>query len=174
MTVGSTARAAHDKCRDSLVALSAGCRGRGRGTALIALAPARRRVVSTVLATLLGLVCMESEYWVAGGFPEDEVWFFIVTAVLTLATIFLGAPGALGLGLAGLIFFAYVNIRYGAPYLPDYILPIFYALLVVFVRREMNSVVRNIWATGRVGLLWLALTNAITFWRTTELGKWVG
>ena len=142
------------------------------GMALIVFAPPRRRTSFTILASLLGLTCMEAEYWVAHGFPAEEVPFFVVMVAITLTAMFLGGNGALGLGTAGLMFFAYVNIRYGAPYLLDYILPVVYALLVVFARREKNWVGRNIWATSRAELLWLAFTYAITVWRTTELDKW--
>lgn len=142
------------------------------GGALIGLAPACRRIAFTILATLLGLTCMETEYWVAHGFPSDEVQFFAVTALITVAALFLGTKGALSLSVAGLGFLAYVNIRYGSPYLLDYILPVEYACLLALARRELNWYGSGIWAHRRLEVLWLLVTNAITVWRTTTLDKW--
>lgn len=134
------------------------------GTALIALAPRRRRIAFTLIATLLGLTCMEAEYWVAHGFPADEISFFTSSVLITLAASLLGARGGMALGIAELAFFAYVNIRSGAPYLLDYILPVFYAVLVVSCRREQRWFGPSLWAPGRL--------EAITLWRTTTLHKW--
>jgi hypothetical protein len=85
---------------------------------------------------------------------------------------FFGAWGGLGLGIVGLAFFAYVNIRYGAPYLLDYILPVNYALLVYFTRRAIHWQGRGLWAAGPLEVLWIGATHAITVWRTFQLDKW--
>jgi len=142
------------------------------GTGLILLAPPRRRVLFAILATLVGLTSMEAEYWVAHGFPVSEIGFFTVTVLITLLSIPFGAKGGFALGVAGLVFFAYVNIRYYAPYLLDYILPVQYALLLVFARREMNWRGLSFWACGRLEIVWLVLTNAIAIWRTFQFDKW--
>jgi hypothetical protein len=142
------------------------------GAALIGFAPAHRRIVFTILATLLGLTCMEAEYWVAHGFPSDEVSFFAVTALITLAALFMGKKGGFILAITGLGFLAYVNIRYGSPYLLDYILPVEYALLLALARRELGWYGSGVWAPGRPELIWLVVTNVITVWRTSVLDKW--
>jgi hypothetical protein len=140
--------------------------------ALVLLAPRRHRTAFTLLATLLGLTCMEAEYWVAHGFPAEEIFFFTSSVLITLAALALGARGALALGLAGLAFFAYVNIRYGAPYLLDYIMPVFYAVLVVLCRRERQWFGSGLWVPGRLETLWVIFVHAVAFWRTTALHKW--
>jgi hypothetical protein len=142
------------------------------GVALIVFAPPRRRIGFAVLATLLGLTCMEAEYWIAHGFPESEVPFFVLAIALTLLTLPFASRGALGLSVVGLAFFAYVNIRYGAPYLLDYVLPLFYALLVVLARREGGWRGGGVLAAGWPETLWLLTVNAVTIWRTTALDKW--
>jgi len=115
---------------------------------------------------------MEAEYWVAHGFPADEVSFFASSVLITLAAFWLGARGGMALGIAGLAFFAYVNIRFGAPYLLDYILPVFYAVLVVRCRREQRWFSPGLWAAGWLEVVWILLAHAITLWRTTALHKW--
>jgi len=142
------------------------------GGALLGLAPRGRRIAFAGLATLLGLTCMEAEYWVAHGFPQSELGFFVVAVAITLAAIGLGKVGGLLLGLAGLAFFAYVNIRYGAPYLLDYILPVFYATLLAWSRKDLNCYRTGWLEVGRIEALWLLVVNAITVWRTTALDKW--
>jgi len=142
------------------------------GAALIALARPRAKIAFTILATVLGLTCMEAEYWIAHGFPADEITFFTVSLLVTLAAALFGARGGIALGAAGLGFFAYVNIRYGAPYLLDYLMPAFYALLVMFSRREQRWFGPGVWAPGRLELLWVLLVHAVTLWRTTVLDKW--
>jgi hypothetical protein len=73
--------------------------------ALIGIAPKHRKVLMTGIATLLGLMCMEAEYWVAHGFPASEVWFFSVAGTVTLAALFAGGRGCLLLSVAGFAFF---------------------------------------------------------------------
>ena len=142
------------------------------GATLIMLARSRDKIAFTILATAVGLTCMEAEYWLARGFPADEVPFFTVSLLITLAAALFGARGGVALGVVGLVFFAYVNIRYGAPYLLDYIMPAFYALLVMFSRRQQRWCGSGLWAPGRLESLWVLLVHAVTFWRTTTLGKW--
>jgi hypothetical protein len=140
--------------------------------ALIGFAPEYRKMLSTGVATLLGLVCMEAEYWVAHGFPASEVSFLSVTAVVTLAALFAGGWGCLLLSVAGFGFFTYVNLRYGAPYLLDYIMPVLYASLMARSRRTLNWSGRGILAIGRLeGALLISLL-ALMLLRTTTLAKW--
>jgi hypothetical protein len=139
---------------------------------LIALARPQHKIAFTIIATVVGLTSMEAEYWVAHGFPADEVPFFTVSLLVTLVAALFGARGGIALGAVGLAFFAYVNIRYGAPYLLDYIMPAFYALLVMFSRREQSWFGAGLWAPGRLELLWVLLVHAVTLWRTTALNKW--
>ncbi|MBI1741207.1 MAG: hypothetical protein HY233_03710 [Acidobacteriales bacterium] len=124
------------------------------------------------LATLLGLICMEAEYWVAHGFPSSEISFFTAAVLLTLTALALGAVGGAALGILGLAFFAYVNLRYGAPYLLDYVQPVLYALLLARSRRELDwqrsGFLRAGWTEG----VWILVTYSLTFWRTSSLGKW--
>jgi hypothetical protein len=142
------------------------------GAALLWFAPERRKIPFAVLATLLGLTSMEAEYWVAHGFPESEVTFFAGAVVVTLLALALGKYGGLVLGIIGLAFFAYVNVRYGAPYLLDYVLPVFYGVLLAQARRELKWFRSGVWAVGCPEAIWLILVNAITLWRTSVLDKW--
>jgi hypothetical protein len=142
------------------------------GAALLHLSRRRHGIAFAGLATLLGLVCMEAEYWVAHGFPRSEVSFFTAAVALTLTALVFGALGATSLGILGLGFFAYVNLRYGAPYLLDYVLPILYAFLLARSRRELGWQSTGILRAGRVEVLWIAVTYLLTFWRTLSLGRW--
>jgi hypothetical protein len=142
------------------------------GAALICFVPRRRRILTTTLATLLGLASMEAEYWVAHGFPESEVTFFAGAVVVTLLALALGKRGGLALGVIGLAFFAYVNVRYGAPYLLDYVLPVFYGILLALARRELKWFRSGVLAVGCPEAVWLILINGITIWRTSVLDKW--
>jgi hypothetical protein len=142
------------------------------GALLIGFAPKTRQAFLAVVATLVGLICMEAEYWVAHGFPESGVPFFTGAAAITLTALFLGNLGGVLLASAGFGFFAYVNLRYGAPYLLDYVMPVLYATLFALSRRGLG------WfgsAYFRVGLpeAWVLIAaNILIVWRTTTLGKW--
>ena len=82
------------------------------GALLIWSAPSERKIHFTVGATILGLICMEWEYWLVWGVPAFEIPFFSGSMVLTIIALFTGAIGGLCLGFCGLLLFAYVNIRY--------------------------------------------------------------
>ncbi len=140
--------------------------------ALIRPAPEHRKMLLTGIATLLGLVCMEAEYWVAHGFPASEVSFFSGAVVVTLAALFAGARGCLWLSVVGFGFFTYVNLRYGAPYLLDYIMPVLYALLMARSRRALHWFGGGILAIGRLETALLIPVLALMLLRTTTLGKW--
>jgi hypothetical protein len=124
------------------------------------------------LATLFGLLCMEAEYWFARGFPQDEVPFFLAAVAITLAGLALGKHGTFALGGLGLAFFAYVNLRYGAPYLLDYVMPVLYAVLLALSRRELHWWRPGLLAVGRLEALGLLFMNIVMVWRTTTLDKW--
>lgn len=149
-----------------------GCVAAVGGAALVGFAPRRHKIAFAILATLLGLACMEAEYWVAHGFPQDEMPFSVAAVLITSAALILGKRGGFALGMMGLAFFAYVNVRYGAPYLLDYVLPAFYAILVVWSRREMNWSGSGMLKTGWLEAFWVVTVHAVTLWRTTELDKW--
>jgi len=140
--------------------------------ALIGIAPEHRKMLSTGFATLLGLVCMEAEYWVAHGFSASEASFFPGAVVVTLAALLAGDRGCLLLGVAGFGFFTYVNLRYGAPYLLDYIMPVLYASLMTRSRRTLNWSGSGILAIGRLEAALLVTVLALMLLRTTTLGKW--
>ncbi len=140
--------------------------------ALVGIAPQHRKVLLTGIATLLGLVCMEAEYWVAHGFPASEVWFFSGAMIVTLAALLAGPRGCLLLSVAGFGFFAYVNLRYGAPYLLDYIMPTLYALLMAYSRRVLNWTGRGLLAVGRLEKAVLVPVFLLMLLRTTTLEKW--
>ena len=142
------------------------------GAALLYFAPERRKIPFAVLATLLGLTSMETEYWVAHGFPESEVTFFAGAVVATLLALALGKYGGLVLGIVGLAFFAYVNVRYGAPYLLDYVLPVLYGILLALARRELKWFRSGVLAVGCPEAIWLILASGVTIWRTSVLDKW--
>src|SRR5574337_945587 len=107
------------------------------GVSLVGSASSQRRTMFAGVATLLGLVCMEAEDWVAHGFPESEISFFVVAIAMTLTALALGKQGCMILSIIGMVFFAYVNLRYGAPYLLDYVMPVLYATLMASSRREL-------------------------------------
>jgi len=142
------------------------------GAALIGFAPRQRRIFATTLATLLGLTCMEAEYWVAHGFPESAVTFFAGAVAITLLALASGRCGGIALGLVGLAFLAYVNMRYGSPYLLDYVLPVEYGILLALARRELKWTRSGFLGAGWPEAIWLVLTYGITIWRTTALDKW--
>lgn len=139
--------------------------------ALIGIAPKHRKVLMTGIATLLGLMCMEAEYWVAHGFPASEVWFFSVAGTVTLAALFAGGRGCLLLSVADFAFSTYVNLRYGAPFLLDYIMPALYALLMAYSRRALSWSGRGILGIGRLEEALLFPVLALILLRTTTLAK---
>jgi hypothetical protein len=139
---------------------------------LIRYAPSNRKVAFTVWASLLGLVCMEAEYWVAHGFPRSEVPFFFGAVGVTLVAVALRELGGLLLGVVGLGFFSYVNLRYGAPYLLDYVMPALYALLICYSRNALNWVGPGIFRSGIPETVWFLLLQFAVIWRTTSLSKW--
>ncbi len=141
-------------------------------TAIITMAPPPRRIAFTIWATLLGLSCMEAEYWLAFGFPKSEVTFFVSVVAITLLALATGNVGAMLLGLAGLLFFAYVNLCYGAPYLQDYVMPVLYGLLLARSRRELGWTGDGIWKAGRIEVVAVLALQVLAAWRTTNLAKW--
>ena len=141
-------------------------------TCFICGASSTRKIPVTLLTTLVGLLCMESEYWIAHGFPYSEVPFFCGAVAVTLAALVTGRLGGLLLGVVGLAFFSYVNLRYGAPYLLDYVMPALYAILTSYSRREMKWVRPGVFRTGLLEGLWFILLQGLVVWRTTRLLKW--
>jgi hypothetical protein len=142
------------------------------GALLLFLSRRRFAITAAILATLLGLCCMEAEYWVAHGFPWSEVSFFASAVVLTVTALFLGVLGGAALGILGLGFFAYVNLRYGAPYLLDYVMPILYAIVLARSRRRLNWEGAGLRQAGWTEGLWIATTYSLSIWRTSSLDKW--
>jgi len=136
--------------------------------------PARRsrKIRATMLATLVGLLCMEAEYWVAHGFPASDVPFFLAATGVTLAAFIVGTIGGLLLGVVGLGFFSYVNLRYGAPYLLDYVMPTLYAVLMFYSRRELGWLRPGILHAGFLEGIWFILLQVLAVWRTSHLLKW--
>ena len=142
------------------------------GAVLIWSAPSHRKIQFTVVATALGLICMWWEYIVASTFSFSMVPGILFYLALTAIGLILGARGSLCLGIGGLVFFTYVNVRYGSPYLLDYIIPVFYALLVGLCRRRLALRRKGILEVGYLEAVWLICLNSIVIWRTTMLGKW--
>jgi hypothetical protein len=140
--------------------------------AMIVQSSERSRITSTVGATLLGLVCMEGEYWVADGFPTSDMAFFACAVAITLAALAVGNMAPMALGFIGLLFFAYVNLRYGAPYLLDYVMPLLYAILAAISRRSLKWPGHGILKVGWPEALAVVALEALAAWRTTELDKW--
>jgi hypothetical protein len=134
--------------------------------------PANRKIAATIVTTFLGLVSMEAEYWMAHGFPYSDVPFFLVAAAVTITALFCGRVGGLILGFVGLGFFSYVNLRYGAPYLLDYVMPALYALLVFYSRHELNWVRPGVFRAGVPEGIWFLLLQVLVAWRTSHLFKW--
>jgi hypothetical protein len=135
-------------------------------------APSHRKIQFTVAATALGLICMEWEYLVAGVFSVSFVPEILLYLALTAIGLLLGVIGCLCLGICGLLFFTYVNVRYGSPFLLDYIIPVFYALLVGLCRRRLGLRRTGILEIGFLEAAWLVCLNTVVIWRTTMLGKW--
>jgi hypothetical protein len=139
---------------------------------LIRFTPEKWRVHSVILATAVGLCAMEAEYWVAHGFPSSDMPFFSVAITITLTALALGERGGLVLGVVGLTFFTYVNNRYSAPYLLDYVLPALYALLIATSRRKLNWFRPGFLSIGLPEAIWWAVENAGAIWKTTVWHKW--
>jgi len=143
------------------------------GAAILLLSSRRKHEIRYAgLSTLLGLICMEAEYWIAHGFPWSEISFFTSAVLLTVVALALGEIGGAALGLLGLVFFAYVNLRYGAPYLLDYVQPVAYAFLLARSRERLQWQGSGVLRVGVTEGVWIIATYALTFWRTSELGKW--
>ena len=115
---------------------------------------------------------MEMEYWVAFGFPASEVVFFLGAVAATVAAIAIGNLGSFILGCLGLLFFAYVNVRYGAPYLLDYVMPVLYGILIAFSRSALGWVQPSVFKAGRLEAIAVIATQFLAVWRTTSLHKW--
>ena len=142
------------------------------GAVLIWYAPSHRKIQFTVAATALGLTCMWWEYIVAGIFSVSMVPGILFYLTLTAIGLILGARGSLVLGIGGLLFFTYVNVRYGSPFLLDYIIPVFYAILVGLCRQQLALRSKGILEVGYLEAVWLICLNTVVIWRTTILGKW--
>jgi hypothetical protein len=115
---------------------------------------------------------MEAEYWVARGFPTSEIPFFAAAVAITVAALAIGPVGDLSLGLTGLAFFAYVNLRYGAPYILDYVMPVLYGLLIARSRRDLNWRRPGLFEVGWAESIIVLVLQVLAAWRTTELGTW--
>jgi hypothetical protein len=142
------------------------------GAVLVWSASSQRKIQFTVAATALSLICMEWEYVVAGVFSISMVPEILGYLALTAIGLVLGPPGCLCLGICGLLFFTYVNVRYGSPYLLDYIIPVFYAILVGLCRRRLALRRPGILEVGRLEAIYLICLNTVVIWRTTTLNKW--
>lgn len=148
------------------------------GAVLVWYAPSHRKIQFAVVATALGLICMEWEYLVAGIYLRVN-WLSITMVPLTLLFLaltaiglFIGVIGCLCLGICGLLFFTYVNVRYGEPFLLGYIIPVFYALLVGLCRQRLEFRRPGILEVWYLEAVWLTCLNTVVIWRTTVLGKW--
>ena len=142
------------------------------GAVLIWSAPSHRKIQFTVAATALGLICMWWEYIVAGIFSVSMVPGILFYLTLTAIGLILGARGSLVLGIGGMLFFTYVNVRYGSPFLLDYIIPVFYAILVGLCRRRLVLRRKGILEVGYLEAVWFICLNTVVIWRTTMLSKW--
>jgi hypothetical protein len=142
------------------------------GAMLIWYAPSHRKIQFTVAATVLGLICMEWEYLVGGTFSVSMVPSFLVVLALTAIGLLLGTVSCLCLGICGLLFLTYVNVRFGEPYLLGYVMPVLYALLVGLCRRRLALRRNGILEVGYLETVWLICLNCVVIWRTTMLGKW--
>lgn len=135
-------------------------------------APTKRKVESLILATAIGLCAMEAEYWIAHGFPQSESLFFVIALALTLLALLGGDVGGFALGIVGLVFFTYVNDRFCAPYLLDYVLPATYACLIAVSRQNLNWTGRGILVTGLPEAMWWSIETLVAIYKTSMLQKW--
>ena len=137
-----------------------------------AYAPPQRKVTCLVLATAFGLCGMEAEYCIAHGLPWFDMPFFAIALGATLIALCAGAVGGFALGVMGLTFFTYVNDRFCAPYLLDYVLPSLYAWLIIVSRKKLNWIGRGILVNGIPEGIWWLLATGIAIFKTSVWHKW--
>jgi len=136
----------------------------------------RQLVVEFATLSLLAWYSFWAELKLSRPFPRSELkwilaWHLVTipTIAFELAGIMLGVYASLCLGVFGSIFMTYVNLRFGAAFVFDYVLPIPYVLLTVSVISQLTSAQLPI--TMLVAAI-LCLTLLIgQLLRTDQLGK---
>jgi hypothetical protein len=139
---------------------------------LFTCAPKQWRVQSLILATAVALCAMEAEYWIAHGFPQSELPFFVIAQAVTLIALLGGSVGGFVLGVNGLAFFSYVNTRFYAPYLLDYVLPAIYTCLIIVARQNLNWRGKGVLAIGFPEVTWWCIETVVAIYKTSILHKW--
>jgi hypothetical protein len=135
-------------------------------------APTKRKVETVILASAVALCAMEAEYWLAHGFPWSEIPFLVIALAVTLLGLIGGDLGGFALGVVGLVFFTYVNVRFCAPYLLDYVLPAIYTCLIIVARQNLNWHGKGILAIGLPEVAWWCVETVVAIYKTAILHKW--
>ena len=135
-------------------------------------APPKRKVESLVLAVAAGLCAVEAEYWIAHGFPWFDLHFFLVAMAITLLALCGGSVGGIVFSILGLAFFTYVNDRFYAPYLLDYILPAICVFLIIVSRKELRWFGNGILARSVPETAWFSAETLIAAYKTSVWHKW--
>jgi hypothetical protein len=105
-------------------------------------------------------------------FPEWKYRSFVIALAITLLALAAGGLGGFALGVVGLGYLTYVNDRFYAPYLLDYVLPTIYACLIVVARKDLNWSGKGILAAGFPEATWWSIETVIAVYKTSTSGKW--
>ena len=144
------------------------------GTSLIG--SYRQLVVEFAILSLLAWYFFWAELKLSRSFPRSELRWVVVWHLATIPAIALyladkmvGVYASLCLGVFGSIFMAYVNLRFGAAFVFDYVLPIPYMLLTFSAISQLTPVQLPITMLVAVILCLTLLVGQLL--RTVQLGK---
>jgi hypothetical protein len=137
---------------------------------------AQRLSAEYAILSLITWYFFWAELLLTSTFPRSEVKWIIGFTWATLAVVAalmflqrLGSAAGLALGTFGFFFMAYVNLRYGAPVLFDYLLPFPY-VMIVFASMESLAFLPGGTASGWPIAIYACLVMT-QFWRTFKVGK---
>lgn len=132
-----------------------------------------------VLFTSLSLIAWYffwAELKLTTGFPNSERKWVVILTLMTIVALLLelrgdlsGVYAGLGLGVFGSLFMAYVNLRFGAPVVFDYVLPFpYFALTSISAAIFLSKPVFDLMI---VSVILYVLLFVCQLWRTKQLGK---
>jgi hypothetical protein len=132
-----------------------------------------------IMFTSLSLIAW-SFFWaelkLTTGFPDSERKWVVILTLMTLVALVLelkgdfpGAYAGLSLGMFGSSFMAYVNLRFGAPVVFDYVLPFPYFALTSTSAAIILS--KSVFDFMIVSVILYAILFVCQLWRTKRLGK---
>jgi hypothetical protein len=132
-----------------------------------------------VVFTLLSLTAWYffwAELKLTTGFPSSERKWVVILTIATVIALILEFGGdllptfaGLGLGTFGSLFMAYVNLRFGAAVVFDYVLPFPYLALASTSIAILIS--RSVFDFMIVSTILFVLLLVCQLWRTKRLGK---